>query len=121
MTTYTREQSYETLMLGIQSMRDDMGISKPVTQQDLAAVWSWAGRASRSEGVDHDFLVNVLDGLMWADWQQGSIVFRLTPRGTAHVESMARDRAAGSVEDLMRQMGMDPEALRVQFQRESDD
>ena len=104
------EELFVQLMHGMLDMRQDLHIDKIPTQDEMAAVWGWARRAADDDDLEHSLLENVMEGHMWADWQDGSIVFRLTPAGITHVEKMAADHG-GSVEDLMRSMDIDPDAM----------
>lgn len=114
------EELYELLLLGMVAMREDMNWPATPTAADCAAVWVWAQRAAADDGLEHSLLENVMDGQAWADWQGGSIVFRLTPAGIAHVEGLIGKSPSGSLDGLMREMDMDPDAIKAELARTPD-
>lgn len=107
----TPEAAFSLLADGMLAFRADLKLDAQVTKDELAAVWAWARRAYKEGGLEGDLLSNVLDGQMWADWQGGSIVFRLTPAGLAHVEGLIAKSPSGSIAGLMGEMGFDVDAL----------
>ena len=87
--TQPSEAEFVALIEGTCAMREELH-RPPPSKDDISAIWAWYRHRGGDDDIGHSLWENVKDGLMWADWHDGEIVFRLTPTGIAKVETAIR-------------------------------